>query len=220
MAFKKSYRKKTFKKKAPWYEKKYSAYQLAKKAYSATRYIKGLVNSEMFHADSNFSSAAITATGSNTHLTPLAQGDTSALRTGNSILLRSLTYRYRLEVNSAVTSNTAITIIIFFDTQQISDTSPTVSDVLASASPESLLNLNSAGRFKILSRKTIILTPASGGRPAVEIKNSMNLYKHVRYNGTAGSDVQKNGLYVLFISSEITNTPTVSGTFRIGYHDN
>lgn len=203
-----------------WYNKRYSTLQLAQKALKGVRYIRGLVNSEMFHYDTTFSSAAIVSTGANTHLTALAQGDSATGRTGNSILLRSLTYRFRLEVNSAVTLDTGVTVIIFIDTQQVSDTSPAVTDVLTTATCESLLNLNAVGRFKILSRKTYILTPASGGRPAIEVNNTMNLYKHVRYNGTASTDVQKNGLYVMFISSEPTNTPVVTGAFRIGYHDN
>lgn len=216
----KSTLKRKGRRKTSWYNKKYSSLQLAQKAWKGVRYIRGLVNSEMFHYDTTFSAATIVNTGSNTHLTALPQGDTNITRTGNSILLRSLTYRFKLEISSAVSSNSAITMIVFFDTQQIADTSPAVTDILNTAAPQSLLNLNFAGRFKVLRRKTFILTPATGARPALEFVDNLNLYKHVRFNGAASSDVQKNGLYVLFISSESTNYPTITGTFRIGYHDN
>lgn len=106
------------------------------------------------------------------------------------------------------------------DTQQISDTSPVLTDVLTTATPESLLNLSNAGRFKILYRKTFIVTPATGGRPAIEITKFFNLQKHVRYNGPATTDIQKNGLYIAFVSSETVNYPTIVGSSRIGYHDN
>lgn len=207
-------------KRTAWYNRKYSTMQLARKAIKGVRYLRGLVNSEMLHADTNFTIANITGSGAINHLTNISQGDTAAGRTGNSFLLRSLAYRFKLEINSSVTSNTTITMLILQDTQQVGDTQPSVTDVLSQANTYSLLSTNTAGRFKILKRKSYLLTPASGGRPAIEQKGYMNLYSHVRYNGTAGSDIQKNGLYVLFISSEATNYPTISGTFRIGYHDN
>jgi hypothetical protein len=172
------------------------------------------------HKDFTYSAQAISNTGLVTHLTAITQNDTIEGRTGQSLLLRNITYRGRFEINSSVTSNTAITMIIFRDNQQVSDTSPVITDVLSSASPQSLNALNTLGRFKIIHRKTFLLTPASGGVPAREFVKSFNLYKHVRYNGTASTDIQKNGYYVAFISSESTNTPTFTGTFRIGYHDN
>lgn len=214
-------RKRTYRKRrTPWYRKKYSAAQLAIKAVRGVRYLKGLVNSEMLHKDTTYSTSSISGAGSVVHLTNIAQGDDYNGRTGNSILLRSLSYRYKLEINSSVTSNTTITCLIFQDTQQVADSTPSVTDVLAAATTHSLLSLSSPGRFKIISRKSYTLTPASGGRPALEYKGFHKLYSHVKYNAGASTDVQKNGLYVLFISSEATNYPTVSGTFRIGYHDN
>lgn len=216
--YRKSARKYT--KKRSWYDKKYSAQQLAVKAWKATKYLKGLVNSEMLHVDTSFSGTTIPNTGTVTHLTAISQGDTAAGRTGNSLLLRSLTYRARFEINSAVTSNTAITMIVFMDKQQVSDTAPAPGDILTGLSTESLLSLNTGGRFRIMMRKSYVLTPASGGRPAIEIAKYFNIQKHVRYNGTASTDIQKNGLYVLLISSEATNVPSITGNFRIGYHDN
>lgn len=225
MPYKRKYRKRTTAKKpTSWYNRRYTLsatpMQVAQQALRATRYIKGLVNSEMLHLDTNFSSATIIGTGAVTHLTAINQNDTSAGRTGNSLLLRSLAYRFKLEINSSVSSNTTITMLIFQDTQQVGDTSPATTDVLASANTYSLLNTNTAGRFKVLLRKSFLLTPATGGKPAIEVKNYLNVYSHVRFNGTSSSDIQKNGLYVLFISSESVNYPTISGTFRIGYHDN
>lgn len=225
MAYKRYNRKRSVAKKPKsWYNQRYTLsatpMQVAQQALRATRYIKGLVNSEMLHKDTTFSAASITATGAITPLTDLGTGDTFQSRTGNSMLLRSLSYRYKIAINPAVTANTTVCVIIFQDTQQIGDTSPVVTDILNTANTFSLLSLSTSGRFKILSRKSYTLTPASGGKPAIENKGYHNLYSHVRYNGTATTDIQKNGLYVLFISSEATNTPTADGTFRIGYHDN
>lgn len=216
------YRRRNFRRrKQPWYKRRYNAYQLAIKAWKGLRYVKGLVNSEMFHKDTVFSpGSTIPVNGVINHLTGLTQGDTDSGRTGNSILLRSLAYRYKLEINPSVTANTSICVILFWDKQQQGDTNPVPGDLLSTLTPEALINLSEAGRFKIISRKNYILTPSSGGRPSVEVKGYHKLYKHIRYNGTSSSDIQKNGLYMLLIHSENTNLPTIGGTVRIGYHDN
>lgn len=205
----------------PWYRKKYNAMQLAVKAWRGVRRIKGLVNSEMLHSDVNYSAGTnITNSGFCTHITGLTQGDSASGRTGNSILLRSIYYRFKIEINSSVSSNTSILMMLVKDKQQISDSSPLPGDIISALRPEALMNLDYVGRFKILKRKTFTLTPATGGYPVKELVGYHKIYDHVRYNGSTSSDVQKNGYYLLFLSSENTNYPTIQGTCRIGYHDN
>lgn len=222
MAYRRRARGRTFRRRrgrsSPWYRRKYNAMQLASAAWRGVRYIKGLVNSEKHHFDTAFSSATIPSAGNITHLTSLAQGDTSVTRTGNSVLLKDCYMHLFMAVNPSVLTQSRVRMILFFDKQQISDTLPTVTDVLAAASTESMLNLNASGRFKIVYSREFILRANNNG--SLVLHKFFKFHTHVRFNGTAGTDIQRNGLYVLFIGSEATNTPTVSGTFRIGYHDN
>lgn len=213
-------RRRRFKRKTPWYRKKYNAVQLAYKAWRGVKRIRGLVNSEMLHVDKTYSSNTISGTGYVYNLTGIAQGDGINQRTGNSILLRNLTYRLKFEINASVTVDTTIMMALVWDTQQVGDSAPAITDIFASATPESLLATGTLGRFKIILRKHILLTPASGGRPAIVMHNTLNLYKHIRYNGVNDTDIQKNGLYLVMVGSESTNLPTITGTVRIGYHDN
>lgn len=197
------------------------AYELAKQAAKDIWYIKGLVNSEMLHADFTYGPGTnIPNTGFVTNVVALSQGDGSNNRTGNSILLRNLAYRYKLDINSSVSSNTTILFMLIKDTQTEADGLPAVTTVLQSSTTWSLMNLLTAGRFKIIKRRNYTLTPASGGRPSIEIKGYHKIYDHVRYNGTTANDIQKNGYYMLWLSSETTNQPTIVGSMRIGYHDN
>ena len=48
----------------------------------------------------------------------------------------------------------------------------------------------------------------------------MKLWTHIRYNGTADTDIQKGGLYILFISDQASDYPTCDYQTRLGYHDN
>nr|QGF19358.1 hypothetical protein [Antarctic circular DNA molecule] len=203
----------------PWYAKKYNAQQLAMKAWNATKYLKGLVNSELYHYDSTVS-ATISSTGFLTNLTAIAIGDSSATRTGNSILAKSINYRFKLEINSVVSGSTSVVVMLVQDTQQVADTNPIIADILQTVNPQSLLNLNTAGRFKVISRKNYFLSPSSGGKGAYEVSGFHKMYSHIRYNGATTSDTQKNGIYLLAISSEAVNVPTITGTYRLAYHDN
>lgn len=201
--------------KVAWYNKKYSAGQLAVKAWRATRYLKGLVNSEMFHNEIT-TSASINNTGTVYSLTNISQGDSTTTRTGNSILVRNLLKRIRFTKNASATT-TFVRCVLFQDKQQVGDTSPAITDLLASATVDAPLNLNTLGRFKILYNKTIVLNTNS---PQWHKESYHKMYTHVRYNGTAGTDIQKGGLYIMFISDQPTNAPTLDMWLRLGYHDN
>lgn len=205
-------------KKPYWYDRKYSAKDVALTALRNVNYIRGLVNSEMLHKDT------VITLGSNTSLITqiidITQNDLDSGRTGNSILLRNIYFRGKLEINTAVTGNTRVSLILFKDKQQQSDTTPGVTDLLKSNDPDSMLNLSYSGRFKVLWRKTYALTPVSGGRNVVDFSKYWKVYDHVRYNGSASTDIQKNGYYLAIVTSEGVNYPTCTINARIGYHDN
>lgn len=219
MAYARKTFRKNFKRKTAWYNKRYSTMQLAQKAWSATKYLKGLVNSEMLHKDTNI---VLVATQSRLlQIVDITQGDSDSGRTGNSLLLKNIYFRGQLTINTAVASNTRITLALVKDKQQVADTAPQLSDIFTSSTdPDTLLNLNSSGRFKIKWRKTYTLTPVSGGRNCIDITKYWKLYDHVRYNGPASTDIQRNGYYLAIISSEAINFPTVNLNNRVGYHDN
>lgn len=200
----------------PWYNRKYDAMQVATKALRATRYIRGLVNSEMLHNQGN-SSGTLNSSGVIVPITSIAQGDTSSGRTGNSILVRNIMFRVATAMHSAAT-NTFYRFMLIQDTQQVGDTSPAVTDVLESASYLSPLSTANAGRFKVLWSKT--LKSSSAGSTSLLIDKYWKVYSHVRYNGSASTDINKNGYYLLMLSSEATNVPTIVYQYKVGYHDN
>lgn len=198
------------------------AYSMARSAWTGLQYLKGLVNSETFNADRTF---ALGATQSDIFgISRISQGDGQNERTGNSVLVRSIYLRGYMQVNPSVTGNTRVSLALVQDTQQISDTNPAVLDIFNSITPEAMINRsntnNTAGRFKIIWRKNYNLTPSTGSTPNINIDKYFKVYSHVKFNGTANTDIQKNGYYLVILTSEATNYPTVSMTSRICYHDN
>lgn len=185
-------------------------------AWTGLNYIKGLVNSEMLHHNQN-ASISISNTGTVVHLTNITQGDGSAQRTGNSILLRTVFGRISACIHASAT-DTFIRCILFKDKQQVGDTLPLVTQVLRTNSYLAALNSNQAGRFIILKDFMLKLNSANNTNSFRKILRK--LHQHVRYNGTANTDIQKSGVYILFISNEATNTPTLDYDLRVSYHDN
>ena len=221
MAYRRRARGRTFRRRRggslPWYSRKYNAMQLASAAWRGVRYIKGLVNSESYRV---ITSGDVNPTSSGTivHYTSVAQGDGPTTRTGNSIFVRGLMVNLNIKLNPSVTTSTFCRIIAFIDTQQIGDTSPAVTDVLESANVNSSLALNTAGRFKILRSWEFDLNAVN--KPSKVIKQWFNMRHHVRYNGSNGSDIQKGGIYILYLSTEATLAPNIGTNNFIRYHDN
>lgn len=226
MAYRRRYntyarKRKTYKRRStPWYNRKYSVAQMASKAIRGVNYIRGLVNSEMFKSDFSTNATSLDITGSVTNLTGIAIGDDDFNRTGNSIYVRHIYTRGQIEIDSSATATT-VRVMLVCDTQQIGDGTPAVSDVIGGAANEFLvyrpLNADTVGRFNILYSRSFNLNTQ---RPSLlfTIRKSMRL--HVRYNGTAGTDIQRNGLYLMCFSDEPTNTPELKAVTRVSYHDN
>lgn len=213
MPYKRRYRRR---RRRPTKPMRYKVADTAYKAWKGVRYLKGLVNAEM-HAFDNTNSVTINnSPGVVDHLSAIAVGDGNGDRSGLSILAKYLFGRL-IFTKSPSATDTFIRMIIIKDNQQISDTPPTISQLLASTSVVSPLNKNTFNRFKILMDRTIRL---DANKTSTNMKINLRLPYHTTYNGTSGTDIQKNGTYILFISNESVNLPSVQYDLRFSFYDN
>lgn len=190
---------------------------VARAAYNGVVAIKKLINVEHHKHDTNVTGSQISNTGAIFSLTDVAQGDGQGERSGDSILCQSMFSRTTVTISpSAVT--TCLRYIIFQDKQQISDSEPAVTDVLQTASCLSPLNEITVGRFKILH--DTLYTVQDNGVAIRFTKMFKELNTHVRFNGSAGSDHQKNTIYLLALSDQATNKPILASHIRLNYTDN
>lgn len=209
-------RRRTRRKSSPWYKRKYNAMQIASKAWRGVRYIKGLVNSEMLTATYTGNSNP-TPTGTVISLNQLAQGDGNGARTGNSVFFRKINMKCTV-LNNSLAGQIFHRWILFIDNQQIGDTAPTAADILESNDVRSSLNPSTSGRFKILKNWEFYTSQVSTDCKII------NYYKdfrhHVRWNGSASTDIQKGGIYILFMSNQAGNVPSITYNIKTSYHDN
>jgi len=210
--------KKSNRKSGGFLNRKYSAMDLAKSAYKGVKYIRGLVNSELYKKDTTLS-GGITDAGALLHVTDVAQGDGSGARTGNSLFIKSLNWKGQAYRSTAGNAAQAIKLAVVMDTQQIGDTTPSYTDVWSAANCYSHLNANTVGRFRILATKNIALSVT--GDLIKNFEFNIPMEHHVRYNGSASTDVQKGGLYIAYITDQSgSNYPVLASECRISYHDN
>jgi len=218
MAYKKTYRKKkTYNKGRMSYTKgAQNAFALAKQAARDIWYLKGLVNSEMLH-NQGIGATPVPSTGTITLLNGMAQNDTSSGRTGNSILMRNCFMRLVFTQNTAAVT-TIYRVMLVLDKQQITDSNPLMSDILESLNPLAPLATASTGRFTIMKNWFFTTDDTKAQTKIIDYYKDFRF--HTKYNGPANSDIQKNGLYLVFISDQPVNPPSMSYSWKVGYHDN
>lgn len=214
--------RKTKQTKEKWYEKKYDAKTLAKKALQGVWQLRGLVNSEMKYNIQNNTSLYPDYNGTITCLNLIAQGDSATTRDGNSIYVRSLHLRLQLTIHASATT-TRIRVMVLYDTWN-QGVDPAVGNVLENTAlgtvnaPMSVLHPIYARRFHLLHSKIYQLT--SVARTELPVNLYWKLRHHIKYKGVNSTDNQNGSIYMLLICNEQTNTPTVSFLSKLSYHDN
>lgn len=181
-------------------------------AYRGVKALRAIVNSEEHELDTSLNHTLTGSTPVITCLNAIDQGDYASQRTGHSSLMTNLT----ISEAYLTGTNSIFREIIFIDKQQISDTNPVVSDILETPSDvQSLYNKLTKGRFQVLSDRMWAQSYLTA--PFKLRKYHKKLQKHVHFNGTAGTDLQKNGVYRIILCS---SAATIYGKARLGFHDN
>lgn len=169
---------------------------------------------------------SVALTGSVIHLTQIQQGDRTSDRTGDAISVKRLAMRFRIDRGSFSTAGFGfgMRIVMFVDKQQIADTSPAIGDVLELPSGTGLVSAFprtvNLERFRILYMSPYL--------DAFRVQNGdINDYYEfnwsgdlkVEFNGSAVSDIQKNGIYFGFVTNDTSNTVDGDGYVRVGFTD-
>lgn len=197
-------------------------YVMAKRALDLAKQVKGLVNTEFKSINYPSGSDTPATTGTVDCLTLVAQGDTAITRNGNSIKAKSLSFKARLSIHGTA-SSTVVRIMLILD-KEFDQALPTLANILDSTDVKAHMNLDYAKRFKVLRNKIFIIERGAGdsGPQQLYYEDYIPLDLKIRYDaGTAAAaDAKENQLLLVMLSSEPTNTPTVSWSSRVRFIDN
>lgn len=187
------------------------------------RLVRSMINVEKHYADVG-SNTAITSTGATfSHLcNGIGTGDDFNSRTGRSILSKSLQVKYSLNIHASAV-NTWVHWAIVVDKNPDSATACSHDAVYgASSTYLSMIDrANEGDRFVILRQYDTKLdnkaSPTVVGTDYIDLSNI-----HCLYDGTGATiaSIEKNAIFVVAVSNEPTNTPTLTLNTRYSWFDN
>ncbi len=203
------------------YSKKHTFLQstkrIAMKAARGVAYLKGIVNAELKRAATGTVTATVDDAGLVQPLFETTQGINSAQRIGLSVKANHMEIRYVWKIHGSATTS-QVRCIIFVDKQQVADSDTNVTNFLSNIAPLAPYSNVNKHRFKVLHDGVYSLNSISKG--SVLRRLNIKLGFNQRYNGVALTDIQKNGIFLLTLSSEATNTPTFLFSAAMYYYDN
>lgn len=189
---------------------------MAKRTAYGLNEIRKLINIETKVLDTQ-NGANIPNTGTVSPISTLVQGLDYNQRVGDSLKMQRIECRYRWQINTSAVK-TFVRVLLVRDLDGYG-TTPAVTDILESADVIAPVKFLNKDRFSILYDDIETLQ-------IVNESSSVGVYVtphegHIKYLGTtaAAASNGKGSMYLIFVSSEATNTPRVDFYTRIYYTD-
>lgn len=152
------------------------------------------------------------STGYVAGISRVGQGDRVDNREGNQIRPVSISFKNKATIHASATSTT-IRYIIFQWKSGIPVLTDTTS-ILESANTNSFKALAKKYQSKILYDTTVSLN--SVNKPEITWQKTIKVSNWVSFEGS-GADPATNGLYMLVLSDEATNTPSINFQHRLAF---
>lgn len=181
---------------------------------------------ELKNASIDLAQTNITSSGAITHLTAISQNTTEVTRIGEDITVTKISIRGALSGQAnidPVTNNVPFYYRFFIvrDKQQVNDTVPAISDIFSSSNPVlALPSVSFADRFQFLWLSPVVSNQQyqTGTRTLIANHDWFGTIK-VGYNGTASTDIQKNGIYFGILTSDTGSVVDFTGSARVVFTD-
>lgn len=214
------YRRRNFGRRRRTYRKRPITYgQIGKKIWRDVRWLKSVINVEKKYLDLITAGALPSTGGTLALLNGCTLGDTATNRDGQSVKFVSLNFKGSLAMNNSA-ETTFVRIAFVIDRQPNAGTT-TVSNIWSSATPTALRGIGTGYRYHVLKDMQFALS--NGGRESVYFEKTLKLRFHTRYNTSNNGDVTDivtNALYMVYLSDQATNTPTLNINTRLRFIDN
>lgn len=166
--------------------------------------------------DASSNSTPDNSTGSVVHLSFIAEGDGENERTGQKINHLNTVVRGKITMHASAT-NTKVRILII---RQKTNATPQLSGVLQAATGSAAVDRFKSsiygGLSTIMYDKTVQLHTY---RPAVSFFAKAKSKFPIEWADGTAAGISKNHVYMILISDEATNTPTLDYTWRVNYYD-
>ncbi len=180
--------------------------------------LKGLINTEFKQKDTT-ATATVDNVADIILLNGLAKGDDFDDRDGRVVRIKSIQVSLLYEINASA-SLTHVRVMLVLD-KQPNEITMVITDLLDSSGLQTFRNLDQRKRFWIIWNQvvTMSITGMQGG--TLNFYKKFNL-KTIYDDSDAGTiaDISTNAIYLVLLSNEPTNLPTIVRSTRIRYIDN
>lgn len=202
-----------------WYNRKFTAFDVASKALRAAKYVKSLINVEKKFLDTVQANTSVSSTAGVNQLSAISQGTDYNQRDGLSVKAASIQGRIQVTANSTSTVGHQLRYILVRDMND-DGTAPVISDLLESATNvNSPLNHTFGDRFKVLYDKSFN-TSQTG--PEIQVKDFyIPLNDHIKWSdATTGRRVGHIWCFYLSDTAVAGESPTFNAYWRLRFIDN
>lgn len=193
-----------------------SALKIAKRALKKVKTLDKKVGKAELKRVSIFFTGPVTDTGSVDLINGITEGTGTGARIGMSVGMKFIDFRGSLQANAAA-AFTVARIMIFRDKRQEIDAKSTPSAILQSVSVYSPLDDKRMKRYAILYDRFFVMDNLS--RRSIGLRLFKRFNQEVRFNGNLSGDIEKNGIYILFLSNLSSTQPTLTYDISFGYYD-
>lgn len=186
---------------------------------------------EIKYVDIDTSTTNVTTSGAVVYASGIAQGDTLGTRAGEGVRLKSLSFKGRLVMPSdANSSNNKYTRIFVFRDKQNAQATPAIGLFLDYPSDPVLArpSLETLSRFELMYVSPIYdhRRLVADDTDTAAVPTQSNLWDwswrgdiELRYFGTGAADLDKNPIYVVYVTSDSGNVMDSVSNMRLGFTD-
>lgn len=195
-----------------------STKQVARRALRMVRQIKKGIERKLIQTVETNSNIGSTPT--RTLISGVTRGDSAVERDGSQITMVNIRFKALLKKHASAT-NTNVRLMLVQDSQTNGANFATA-DLLSDTSADDCLvstrNLDNMKRFRVLMDRLYHLNDTS---PSAYITYYKDLKIKCRYSGNAGTiaDINDNSIFLVEMSDEATNTPTITYHCNIRFVD-
>lgn len=221
MPYKKKYKSKS-KTKRPsngkaWYNRKYSAMDIANKAWSAAKWIKGVLNTESDFYDSSGTMSADDNGSAVIPLSAIPQGDGASQRIGRQVKAVSLSGHFNITLNASVNQDVVRIVVVSLR----DGTVPGITTIMDSATVNSFYNLNNTRVFEVLCDKSYSIDANYKG--LIHVRFHCKLNHKIQWAKDDSTTPQYGNIYMFSMgtTANASGVPTtIDYNLRLRYVDN
>jgi len=201
------------------------AWSLGKRAFKGVNALRKLINIEFKRFDTTDTGRAMSQAGAVLQMSQIPQGLDRHNRVGDSIRTQYLKFSGQIFISGSAIRSIA-RVMIVRDKENLGS-APAGSDILTTAGTSNATSCgynyfntsigSTGGRFTVLYDEAVALSVT--GDQSAYLHFQTPLSQHIRYSGSGATATREGSLWVVLLTNESTNVPTIDWDAQLQFTD-